>query len=245
MQDWALAAMYLASKTYQLLKQPNIIGAEKIPKEGPAIIMANHRSSADIPLGFLAIAEGAKRFPRVVVRHTLVDPLTQELEEVKQRTGKKDFLNSANSLILFPRFALARLFLALNVISVRRGSADRSCIRACDQTLIDNRLLVIFPQDSRNKEGLLRNLKDGPALIARRHPEVPLIFMSIFRPPDGKNGINISRTYTYAEILQEFPEDYSLSMVTTVFGDKIAEPLSERVRNDWQVYKNPPETKAA
>lgn len=55
-----------------------------------------------------------------------------------------------------------------NVISVRRGAADRKAIRDSLETLRSGRILGIFPEGTRSKDGILKKFQPGMAMLATK-----------------------------------------------------------------------------
>ncbi|MBR6571428.1 MAG: (d)CMP kinase [Clostridia bacterium] len=63
---------------------------------------------------------------------------------------------------------IAWLLDKLQAISVDRHNMDMGALRACLKTLKDGRVLGIFPEGTRHKEGVMQDLESGVSMIALR-----------------------------------------------------------------------------
>lgn len=84
---------------------------------------------------------------------------------------------------------------AYGAFSVRRGEADRAAIRRSLEVLESGRVLGLFPEGTRSREGALQEAKAGTGLIALRSgaPVVPV-------------GISGTARMTPGRVLSERPE---------------------------------------
>lgn len=223
---------------HRIFRKPLIIGEGSLPKDGPLLLIGNHTGMEDVFLAFEATRERNGRLARTAVKHTLVYPREHESLKVLERTGKKgDLLNNENPLALLGKYPMAWLLKGLGVLPVHRGETDRAFLRACHNVLDNGQALGIFIQETRHEDGSLNDLRLGPALLAARHPDAPIVFMGFSGPPNSQLRLNISRPYTYEELTQNLSDGHSLKKVTEVFGDKIAELLPESVQRDWESRK--------
>ncbi len=74
------------------------------------------------------------------------------------------------------------LFIQLNMISVDRHNMDMAAIRACLKALQEGHPLGIFPEGTRHKHGLMKELESGVAILALR-AKAPLLPVFISDKP--------------------------------------------------------------
>jgi 1-acyl-sn-glycerol-3-phosphate acyltransferase len=89
------------------------------------------------------------------------------------------------SLFRVPGFAA--LIRSLNAFPVKRGGFDREAIRRAVEVLDEGRLLLLFPEGRRTRDGRLGPPKPGIALLARKAnvPVVPAVIHGAYEawPP--------------------------------------------------------------
>lgn len=155
-------------------RRPITIEGE-FPETGPALVAVNHTHPLDPILLALAAIRTANRMPIFVVRHTMLDPSAQEAPGVMERTGKRDFFNNTSTHILPARWALAQVLKLFDVIPVHRSNATRDELASIMGALNDEKLVVIFIQDTRLPENDLLGTQQGIAYIALKTgaPVVP------------------------------------------------------------------------
>lgn len=227
-KTWAVLTLYLLSEANKRINHPQIIG-ETPPQDGPMIWIANHTSSLDAVDAFEAARVTTGRFLIPLVKRPLVDPFFKESEKVEERTGKKE--STLSKILSLPQAYLMR---GLGVVDIDRGNPGRAFFEDTDAVLNAGRMLGIFPQETRNKDGLLRNLMVGILALGRRHPETPIVPMGISVKQDGRRTINIGTAFTYEQLLAE----RSVKRFNQVEGivaivDRIAILLPPRVQEDW------------
>ena len=120
-------------------------GLENVPREGGALLVANHQSMLDIPL----IGTRVRRTVTFVARDTL---------------RKNPFL----------RWVIH----TCGGITVKRGSADRAALDAMIAELSAGKLVAIFPEGTRSRDGSVRDFQRGALLVAKR-AGVPVIPMGV------------------------------------------------------------------
>lgn len=92
---------------------------------------------------------------------SLVDPIF--LGTIKER----DFYFIAKEeLVKIP--VLGRIIKKLNVIPIKRGAGDLGALRKSIEVLNENKVLAMFPEGTRSKDGRLKEGKDGVALIVKK-----------------------------------------------------------------------------
>ncbi len=131
-----------------------IVNKERLPKSGPAIIVANHNSHLD-----------------TMVLMTIF-PI-KLLDKLRPVAAENYFLKN-------PFLAWFSLNI-LNIISLKRQnlSARENPLLNCSEALSNGDILIIYPEGSRGKPESLSTFKSGIAHLARSHPDVPIypIFM--------------------------------------------------------------------
>ncbi|WP_457675080.1 lysophospholipid acyltransferase family protein [Thiolapillus sp.] len=127
----------------------NLRHRERLPGDGPAIIVANHNSHLDTMV--LMNLLPARLLPRV------------------QPVAAADYFLKNRLLAWF----------ALNIIGIlplsRRPKKGEDLFAGIDRALKENRILIIFPEGSRGEPERLAHCKQGVARIKEAHPEVPVI----------------------------------------------------------------------
>ena len=114
-------------------------GLEHVPRNGPFILVANHRSLADPPIIGWAVGHRVGRVVHFMAKEEMRSwPIIGWLAE---RSG---------------------------VFWVRRGEGDRSAQRAALRLLREGRPIAIFPEGTRSRDGKLGEAKPGAALLAIR-----------------------------------------------------------------------------
>jgi len=114
-------------------------GLEHVPREGPFILVANHRSLADPPILGWAVGRPVGRVIHFMAKEEMRRwPIIGWLAE---RSG---------------------------VFWVRRGEGDRSAQRAALRLLGEGRPIAIFPEGTRSRDATLGEAKLGAALLAIR-----------------------------------------------------------------------------
>jgi 1-acyl-sn-glycerol-3-phosphate acyltransferase len=122
---------------------------ERLPKSGPAIIIANHNSHLDT-LVLMAL------FPL-----RLLDKL--------HPVAAEDYWLSNPWLSWF----------SLNIIGIiplkrQAGTFQEHPLSACSQALERGEILLIYPEGSRGNPESLAHFKTGIAHLAKRHPQIPI-----------------------------------------------------------------------
>lgn len=114
-------------------------GTERIPREGPFILVANHSSNLD-PL-ILGWAIGKR-----------TDRLIHFMAKAEMRRWP----------------LLGWLASQSGVYFVRRGEGDRAAQRVSLEALADGRPIALHPEGTRSRDGRLKAAKPGAALLAMR-----------------------------------------------------------------------------
>lgn len=121
---------------------------ERLPKSGPAIVVANHNSHMDVfaLLSLFPLRQQAKIHPVAAADYFLRDK----------------------------RMAWFALNI-LNIIPISREGGETNPLAQCEQALRDGKMLILFPEGTRGEPGILSPLKSGLWHLSQSMPEVPII----------------------------------------------------------------------
>lgn len=121
---------------------------EKLPKRGPAIVVANHNSHMDVfaLLSLFPLCEQANVHPVAAADYFL--------------RNKQMAWFSLN---------------ILNIIPVSRKGGDSNPLELCEQALREGKTVILFPEGTRGEPGVLSPLKSGVWYLSQAVPEVPII----------------------------------------------------------------------
>lgn len=123
-----------------------IFGAEKVPQQGPVVIVCNHASDFDPPL----------------LSNCMRRPVAYMAKEE-----------------LFQVPVLKQVITLYGAYPVKRGSPDRSAIRAAMNALDQGWAVGIFITGTRTADGRVTNPKLGAAMIAAK-AQVPILPVSLW-----------------------------------------------------------------
>jgi len=115
-----------------------IIGSENIPEEGGVIIASNHLSYLDIPLLGYSINKTRRRHAEFM--------------------AKKE---------LFAIPVIGFLFQKLSSFPIDREKVDRAGLREAVKRLRSERMVAIYPEGTRSRDGRLQAGKPGVGVIVR------------------------------------------------------------------------------
>ena len=157
-------------------------GLEHVPRHGPFILVANHRSLADPPIIGWAVGHRVGRVVHFMAKEEMRSwPIIGWLAE---RSG---------------------------VFWVRRGEGDRSAQRAALRLLGEGRPIAIFPEGTRSRDATLGKAKPGAALLAIRSgaPLLPVGIAGTERLFPGRSRmphrtrvvVRIGRIFTLEHVL--------------------------------------------
>lgn len=137
-------------------------GRELLPKQGPAILIANHNSHLD---ALMVLSLFSKK-------------------EIKQvyAVGAKDYFFKNRFLGFFSKYLIG-------VIPIDRKLKKEEILNPLYDCLEEGRILLIFPEGTRNTEGKISNFKNGISKLAQKYPETPFypIVLSGLRRVLAKN----------------------------------------------------------
>lgn len=121
---------------------------ERLPTQGPAIIVANHNSHMDV---FALLSLFSLR-----------------------RQGQVHPVAAADYFLRNKWMAWFALNI-LNIIPVMRKGGDANPLARCEQALREGKTLILFPEGTRGEPGKLAPLKSGLWHLSQRFPVVPII----------------------------------------------------------------------
>jgi 1-acyl-sn-glycerol-3-phosphate acyltransferase len=128
----------------------NKIGAENLPHEGPAIIVANHNSHVDTLVLLCSFPSSmiGKLRPVAAADHFLVDPVSSW-------------------------FSMR----VVGIIPLQRGGANRDVdvLAQAKEALNDGDILIVYPEGTRGAPEELGAFKAGVARLAEAAPNAPII----------------------------------------------------------------------
>ena len=123
---------------------------ERLPRTGPAILVANHNSHFDT-LALFALFSPQE---------------TTRLHAVAAR----DYFRPGS----LKGWIARRIFGAIPVDRAWRPAAGDP-LAGCSEVLDSGGILILFPEGTRGTPGCVGALKAGVACLARRHPRVPVV----------------------------------------------------------------------
>ncbi|MCC9600233.1 1-acyl-sn-glycerol-3-phosphate acyltransferase [Stieleria sp. JC731] len=131
----------------------NLKHPERIPGDGPAIIVANHNSHLDV----------------FALMHVLG---LSRLKKVRP-VAAADYFLSRPLRSWFARKIVGIIPIDRN--QVGRSPDGRHPLQDISDSLANDEIVLLFPEGTRGEPELLKELQTGVAHLARRHPEVPII----------------------------------------------------------------------
>ena len=149
---------HLRAWCHRVVVRPLILGlcglrvshGERLPRIGPAILVANHNSHFDT-LALFALYSPAE----TASLHT---------------AAAQDYFGQGS----IKGWIARRIFGAIPVNRAWRPSAGDP-LAGCSRVLDEGGILILFPEGTRGTPGRMNTLKFGVACLARRHPNVPVV----------------------------------------------------------------------
>jgi 1-acyl-sn-glycerol-3-phosphate acyltransferase len=133
-----------------LVTGTNVRHAERLPNDGPAILVANHNSHLDT----------------VTLMSLFHGPV---LERVRPAAAADYFLKTG------ARAWFSRTL--IGIIPVVRGgrTAGEDPLAAISQALAERSIVIFFPEGTRGEPEVFKEMKSGIFHLSRRHPDVPIV----------------------------------------------------------------------
>lgn len=128
----------------------NVRHRARLPRRGPAIVVANHNSHLDTAVLMTL-------FPQ------------RRLEDLRP-VAAADYFLSRRWLAWFA----TRIVGIIPIERGRRGGA-RDPLAGCDTALAAGSILILYPEGSRGDPERVTAFKSGVAHLAKRHPEAPVV----------------------------------------------------------------------
>lgn len=128
----------------------NVRHRDRLPQQGPAIIVANHNSHLDTMV--------------------LVTLLHRKLLPIIQPVAAMDYFLRTPLLAWF-----ALKIVGILPITRKRERREDDPLAPCYEAITNGRILIFFPEGSRGEPERLSDFKGGIAKLAERNPEVPVI----------------------------------------------------------------------
>lgn len=128
----------------------NLRHGPRLPRRGPAILVANHNSHLDT-FALMTL------FPQ------------RRLNDLRPVAAADYFLRNRWLAWFATRI--------VGIIPLERSPPGRKIdpLAACDAALREGRILILYPEGSRGEPERLADFKSGIAHLAQRHPEVPVV----------------------------------------------------------------------
>lgn len=126
----------------------SVANRKKLPRQGPAIIVANHNSHLDVLTLFTL-------FPLSV------------LVNVQPVAAADYFLKNK----IMSWFALR----VIGIIPIYRGGHQANPLQACVDALAAKKIVILFPEGTRGEPGKLSTIKSGIWHLSQQCPDVPII----------------------------------------------------------------------
>lgn len=175
-------------------------GREQLPQKGPAILVANHNSHLDA-LMVLSL------FPKKQIKNIYA-------------VGAKDYFFKNPFVGFFSRNLIG-------IIPLDRRVKKEEILEPLYKAIEEGKILLIFPEGTRNIEGRISNFKNGISKLAQKYPEVPFypIVLSGLRRVLSKNDTLlvpfISRIYIKsAEFYQEDRHEF-MERMRRIFEEQL------------------------
>jgi 1-acyl-sn-glycerol-3-phosphate acyltransferase len=204
----------LARTFFRATTRITVEGQENVPQDGALIVTPNHLSNADPPLIAGWVAPALGRLPRFLAKEQIFVPV------------------------------VGRFLTWQGAIPVRAGGRDPDTYRIVKKLLDQGEALIIFPEGTRNPDGVIGTALPGAALLATR-TGVPILPVGISGTDRflGKGSplprigarvqVRIGKPYTLT-LNPELPRREALAAADEELLGRIAALVDERHRGGHQ-----------
>ncbi|HTG00067.1 MAG TPA: lysophospholipid acyltransferase family protein, partial [Nitrospirota bacterium] len=176
-------------------------GVDNLPQRGPYIIAPNHLSFADAP--------------------SVAACLPWRIADQSFFLGSTDYFGGPIT---------SRIAGFINVIPVNMDAKLYSAMQLSAMVLRHGKVLLVFPEGSRSRDGLIKEFKKGVAIVAKEMnvPIVPAAIQGTFEMlPPGRAMIRpVKITVTFGKPLEPAGKDYN--ELTRALYDKVSGLLEKR-----------------
>jgi 1-acyl-sn-glycerol-3-phosphate acyltransferase len=145
-----LVLVLIAKPFARLVIGLDVHGEENLPKNGPAIIAANHNSHIDTLI-------------LICLFHSRLLP------KIRPVAAADHFLSTPVSSWFY------RKVVGILPVNRKGAAAGEDVLAGCKEALARGEILIIFPEGSRGKAEEMGAFKSGVARLAETFPEVPVV----------------------------------------------------------------------
>lgn len=199
------------------------------PEDGPAIVTGHHIEEADNLKICIAAVNSGRLIRAVIKKGLVVEGFSESAEYLKSIEAEDDSLDY--------RPLTAYVLKGEGAIAIDREKPTLSFLRETDAVLDAGEMLGIYIQGHRYKDGLLKHLQVGAAVIARRHPDVPIYPCAFNGYPYGEDRLTIVEPFTYNQKLRQLGREISVEEFTIIIADTINSARPYVFRQDWKTRR--------
>jgi len=131
---------------------------------------------------------------------------------------------------LFHNKILGSFFKAMGAFSVKRGSGGAEAIDTAVNIIKEKKIMGIFPEGTRSKDGIPMRAKSGVAVIVSK-TGAPVVPVSIYR--EGKLHLFCKVTIRYGEPI--FSEELTMQNDSRTELKRVAELIMGRIVKLWEM----------
>jgi len=146
---WLFFALFVRPAIHLLLGL-NIRNQERLPQQGPAIVVANHNSHLDTPV--------------------LISLLPLRLLPKIRPVAAAGYFLKNRGLAWF-----ATRIIGIIPIALGTGKPKEEVLAEAIQALQDDSILILFPEGTRGEPEQFGRFKTGVAILAEMFPQVPVV----------------------------------------------------------------------
>lgn len=202
-----------------------------LPKQGPAIVAANHTSGLDpFLLHLLAIVKAERTISSFARRSMLQEGVVDSMEAHARRT-QKDEKGLKWKLRQWYLSGFNPIPVDIRNVSAESSRVNLAAFKKATEELREGRMVGIFPQGTRKPElDLLDNL-EGIILLGKKNPDVPIYPVGFNGTDKGvfaKFRIHIGQPFTFKEMSGEASSDF----IARRMAEQITDPS---LKSAWRL----------